>query len=230
MAGIIDSIFGSMNERSRRKQEYKYIEQMEQGISIVEQQLTSQGFTVSRKVGHIDKERVLWSTYILYVDDVKKKWVVASPLEKKADKIRNYSDLEGVSFFDEESDSTFDKLSKATQKANKNMATAFGAVAGVAVGGVVGGVVGGIGGSKFGDSFNSRPDGMSCAYSIAIKTKDCDVNNPALIYDFLRIDGKGSKITKNSPPRLNRSDNLYKADIETIKEMGEVFDYIIRAN
>jgi Ca2+/Na+ antiporter len=198
---------------------------MKKKIIDTENSLQQEGFIISRKVG----DHNLWDGalgYYLYVDDVNKKWFMTSYYSPEIGKIRRYDDLLDYDFFDIDA-------RDVTGKIIKGMVATTTAIGGSAVGGllgrgVLGGVIGGVVGSKA-TKIILGTKGKSSSYGFVVKTKDCNINNPELIFDFCNIilHSRIGNITKRE---LNRSDEKYKRDIAAIQEMANIFDYIIRSN
>ena len=122
----------------------------------------------------------------------------------------------------------------------------MGAIGGAVLGGGFGAVVGGYGTAKA-SSILPGMKGQSKAYGFVIKTKDCDINSPTLLFNFCNYPLKllKSKQSKNPNYELgknvdikshmgmggaDRSAGYYKKNIKAIQEMAEIFDYILALN
>jgi len=219
-----------------------------EGVDFVERELTQAGFNISRKVGNFVKKHSC-ASFFLYVDDVNKKWVITSPMDRFIDKIRNYEDLLAYDFFDSGYRPTLmDKIFKINNQAMQGFETAVGAGIGIGVGGIVSGgsvtsgLIGGVGGGMgFRKLAELKGEGENMenateSYGIAIKTADLvaaeNVNNtdPVLIYDFMTINDAKPMFLFYKKRRIGRIHPAYVSDIQVISEMEEVFNYIYRSS
>lgn len=222
---IYKSILGKNGERGIRERQYLT------GIAYIEEQLQASGFFISRKVGHFRKNSGS-ASFFLYVDDVQKKWVMTSPMDKTIDKIFNYTDLLAYDFFDNDDTSLTGKIFEMNNIAMQGFKTTLGAGIGVAVGGGLFGVKGALlGGAGMGMGFSKikgltgglGQGGATESYGIIIKTLNTDVHSPVRVYDCMTINDSKSIFKKR---RLERTNPAYVCDINTINEMGDVLDYI----
>ena len=210
----------------------KYSLRFKQGSEFVAEQLAQANFHVSREIGRFAKFRGSASFY-LYVDDVNKKWVIASPFDKKIDKIRNFNELLDFGFFDNDANRVFDKIMRGVDGIASGITTTVGAVGGFLIGGALGrpltgAVVGGLGNNRFFDLMSGRKaEGKTGEYGFIIKTTDCDAKTPALVFNFLSVTGHAKGKVQ---PRQDRTDKDYIQNIGIIMEMGTVFEYILRVN
>ena len=196
---------------------------MKKKILDTENSLQKNGFIISKKVGDHD----LWSGalgYYLYVDDVNKKWFIISYYSQRKSEIYKYEDLVDYDFFDVEA-------KDFTGKLMKGMLSTTAAIGGLAIGGVLGrgvlgAVIGGVTGSKA-TKIIFGTQGKSSSYGLVVRVNS--LNNPELVLDFCNVI-LHSRIGNITKMEISRSDGKYKRDTAGIKEMANVFDYIIRSN
>jgi len=207
-----------------------------QNIENIENTLKHNGFNISRKIGEFKKLPLLgciFTSYILYLDDTNKKWLMASPFLPDVGKIRSYSDLVAYDFFDEDG-------RDFSGKVFRGILTGAGAIGLGMAGGLVGGVVGAKAGSALAKIF-PQAAGATSAYGLAIAIKHSDENNSILTFDFMdaftqHINMASNIITKwvvNSTHKetgMKRSESRYKSDVHAIKEMAQVFELIMQSN
>lgn len=222
------------------------VKKIQRNIENIEEALRQANFTVSRKVGDFKYSFMTGATYthyILYVDDIKKKWLMTSPFLSEVEKILDYNDLLDYGFFDEDGRDIMGKVRSGT-------IGFMGAVGSAAVGGMLdgsvslGGLAGGMGGSRISKILPGEK-GASAAYGFVVRTKDSDVNNPVLIFDFVdaflrhmkqsdgtfdKVIGKFAVGAMQTMQGRNRNEKPYKNDIAAIQEMAGVFDYILASN
>jgi hypothetical protein len=202
-----------------------------------EKSLKESGFVISRKViGGFPKNTgaIKYVGYYLFVDDVNKKWVMTSPYNPEIGKVRSYSDLLDYDFFDNDGSNIIGKI-------GTGLGTAMGIAAGaVLASSFVGVAAAGFGGAKAGGIFGSK--GESVEYGILLKTKDCDVNNTAWVFDFAniiinhsqkhmgRVVGAVINTNRKAKMGIGRGSAKYRKDVDAIQEMAQVFEYIIQSN
>ena len=222
------------------------------GIKAIETKLSKEGFKISHKIGRFDMMTGGTSFY-LYVDDVNKKWVLTSPMDKAVDKIRRFDEYETVDFYDYDDNTWVKKMmdSEFYAQINKiNHQIVRGSV-GVALGGTglmlgmampikalgsvwtgaIGATVGAKAGANLGakiapmlDNITSPTKNVSGSYGLIIKTTDSE---NILVFDFLTM---AAKVVVKSAPRLARNTRIYKNDMKAIAEMGKAFDHIYKSN
>ena len=190
-------------------------------IIAAEKKLESEGFVISRKVG----DRTAWDgalCYYLYVDDVNKKWLMTSYYSAERGEIRSYENLVDYDVFDEDSIDIPGKIATG-------LVSATTAVGGLAFGGMygrglLGAAIGGYTGSKA-SKLILGTQGKSRAYGLTIKIND--LNNPVIDFDFCNVilRSRVGNILGNASE--SRNGRKYTRDMNAIKQMADVFDYII---
>ena len=144
-----------------------------QGLNYVEGELRNANFNISRRVGYYKKTGV--ASLYLYVDDVNKKWVFASPFDGTIDKIRDFSSLLDWDFFDEDSNTWIDKTTKVM---TTGIMGGIGAIAGAALGAPLAGrkgtLFGGAGGALAGAGIAHRANSFTGSYGIFLRTTDTE--------------------------------------------------------
>jgi len=152
-------------------------EQFAKGCEFVENKLASDGFIISRQVGNFNEK---WgeASFYLYVDDVKKQWVIANPMDSKIDMIRNFNDLIDFDFFDNDSNTWTDKLYRGAAKVGDGAAKinntlnrgasggsmllgVFGTVAGISLGAAIGARGGSLGRVGLGGTIGGLAGGLA---------------------------------------------------------------------
>jgi len=190
-------------------------------IMAAEKALESEGFVISRKVGvHTTWDGALG--YYLYVDDVNKKWLMTSYYLAERGEIRSYEDIFDYDVFDED-------YTDIPGKIATGLISATTAVGGLAIGGMygrglLGAAIGGYTGSKAGKLILNT-QGKSRAYGLALRIND--LKNPVIDFDFcnvIRYSRIGNSLGRTSE---SRNGSKYIRDMNAIKQMADIFDYII---
>jgi len=221
-----------------------YAEKFNKGLDFIKDELNKANFTVSRQLGYYKYGN---ASFYFYVDDVNKKWVFASPVHGEIDKIRDFSDLLEWDFFDKDSTESIVKFLQASNTvimsgsglvigtvAGAGMGAVLGGKKASLFGGAAGGVGGAVAGSKLVQAFGMND--ITGSYGIVLRTADteamADANNPnpRLVFDFVSTYDKNLGKDRSKYKGLKRNAIVYEADIEEIKKMAEVLDYIIQSN
>jgi len=208
--------------------------------------LKSNGFKISRRIGDYKAWGI--NAYYMYIDDTNKKWFVTSPLMNEMGKIRNFSDVVEYGYFDEDGLGITSKYKEFAVKGAIGIASV---IAGYGFGGLItgtrlGGSLGALGGfvlAKKANQIIPQGNGDSVSYGLVVMTKDCNDNNPALVYDFkfaaeqgakesnigiVKLAGKVSSMSSEAGFQgTDRGSAHYKKNIEAIQNMAAAFDSMI---